>query len=408
MTFDKIFDIAIEKNASDIHLVSNLPPILRIDGKLFCLNDSGLTDKIDCDLNVQEDIILPDLKDKDDKIDENDFSSPIKYVFSDTGEIIKKGLVVEKVEDDDLSLITSEKINKILKKILNENQLKKFFHHKDYDFSYEYKDFRFRVNISYEKNNLKLVARVINNKLPTLEEINMPKKVVDLLNLKQGLILLTGPTGCGKSTSLAAMINYINKNRSCNIITLEDPIEFIFKPIKSIISQRQLSVDMPTFASGLKHVLRQDPNVIMVGEMRDLETISTAITLAETGHLVLATLHTCNTYQTINRIIDIFPAHQQNQIKSQLSLTLLAVISQVLVPKKSGGRIAVRELLINNTAVANLIREQKIPQIKNVIKTHYADGMISFDRNIEELYNQGIIDENEFNNFLNSTYIRES
>ena len=274
MTFDKIFDIAIEKNASDIHLVSNLPPILRIDGKLFCLNNSGLTDKINCDLNIQEDIISTDSKDKDDKIDENDFSSPIKYVFSDTGEIIKKGILPENVENDDLSLITSEKINKILKKILNENQLKKFFHHKDYDFSYEYKDFRFRINISYEKNNLKLVARVINNKLPTLEEINMPKKVVDLLNLKQGLILLTGPTGCGKSTSLAAMINYINKTRSCNIITLEDPIEFVFKPIKSIISQRQLSVDMPTFASGLKHVLRQDPNVIMVGEMRDLETIS--------------------------------------------------------------------------------------------------------------------------------------
>ena len=255
MTFDKIFDIAIEKNASDIHLVSNLPPILRIDGKLFCLNNSGLTDKINCDLNIQEDIISTDSKDKDDKIDENDFSSPIKYVFSDTGEIIKKGILPENVENDDLSLITSEKINKILKKILNENQLKKFFHHKDYDFSYEYKDFRFRINISYEKNNLKLVARVINNKLPTLEEINMPKKVVDLLNLKQGLILLTGPTGCGKSTSLAAMINYINKTRSCNIITLEDPIEFVFKPIKSIISQRQLSVDMPTFASGLKHVL---------------------------------------------------------------------------------------------------------------------------------------------------------
>ncbi len=408
MTFDKIFDIAIEKKASDIHLVSNLPPILRIDGNLFCLDNSGLIDKINCNLNIKENVISDDLKEKDEKIDENDFSSPVKYVFSETGEIIKKSLLSESVENDDMSLVTSEKIHKILKKVLNENQLKKFSRHKDYDFSYEYKDFRFRVNISYEKNNLKLVARVINSKLPTLEEINMPKKVVDLLNLKQGLILLTGPTGCGKSTSLAAMINYINENRNCNIITLEDPIEFVFKPIKSIISQRQLSVDMPTFASGLKHILRQDPNVIMVGEMRDLETISTAITLAETGHLVLATLHTCNTYQTINRIIDIFPAHQQNQIKSQLSLTLSAVISQVLIPKKNGGRIAVRELLINNAAVSNLIREQKIPQIKNVIKTHYVDGMISFDRNIEELYNQGIIDEKEYNNFLDSTYIRES
>lgn len=402
MNIDKIFEVAIEKKASDIHLVHGLPPILRVNGELFCLSDSGLSSSVFC----QADNLNTQVSDLIEKNDDTDPTSPAKYTFSETGEIIKKGLLSG--NQDDLSVITSDKIHKIVKKILTEEQLEKFYRRKDYDLGYEYQNSRFRVNLSYEKGNLKLVARVIGNKLPTLEEINMPPKVIELLGLKQGLILLTGPTGCGKSTSLAAMINYINNNRSCNIVTLEDPMEFIFKPNKSIITQRQLGVDMPTFSSGLKHVLRQDPNVIMVGEMRDLETISTTLTLAETGHLVLATLHTCNTYQTIDRIIDMFPSHQQNQVKSQLSLILSAVVSQVLIPKKGGGRVAVREVLINNSAVANLIREQKIPQIKSVIETHYNDGMISFDRSIKELYEQDLIDEDEFNKFLNARYITGS
>ncbi|MBU0897637.1 type IV pilus twitching motility protein PilT, partial [Patescibacteria group bacterium] len=186
-------------------------------------------------------------------------------------------------------------------------------------------------------------------------------------------------------------INHINENQKCNIITLEDPIEYIFKPKQSLVIQRQLESDMVSFSEGLKHALRQDPNVIMVGEMRDLETIATAITLAETGHLVFATLHTYSASQTIDRIIDIFPPHQQTQIRMQLSITLAAVISQRLVPKIDGGRIAVREILLNTPAISNLIRENKVAQIKTVIETSAREGMISLDRNFEKLYKNKII-----------------
>jgi twitching motility protein PilT len=192
-------------------------------------------------------------------------------------------------------------------------------------------DCRYRVNLSFEKGNINIVARVIDNNIPSLEDIGLPPVVTELLGLPQGFILVTGPTGCGKSTTMAAMINHINLTRQANIITLEDPIEYVFKSDKCLISQRQLGSDMISFASGLKYVLRQDPNVIMVGEMRDLETIAAAVTLAETGHLVLATLHTYSAAQTVDRIIDIFPPHQQGQIKSQLASVLTAVISQRLL-----------------------------------------------------------------------------
>jgi twitching motility protein PilT len=236
-----------------------------------------------------------------------------------------------------------------------------------------------------------MVARVISDKMPNLEEIGMPKIIYDLLNLKQGLILITGPTGCGKSTSLAAMINYINLNRRCHIITLEDPIEYLFKPEKSIIIQRQLGTDMLSFSEGLKHALRQDPNVIMVGEMRDLETIATTITLAETGHLVLATLHTYNAAQTIDRIIDIFPPHQQGQVRMQLSMTLAAVMSQRLLNKTEGGRVAAREVMLNTAAVSNLIRENKVSQLKTVIETSSKEGMISLDQDLQRMFKEKLI-----------------
>jgi len=187
------------------------------------------------------------------------------------------------------------------------------------------------------------------------------------------------------------MVNYINETRSCNIITLEDPVEYVFKPDKSIISQRELGTDMISFAAGLKHVLRQDPNVVMLGEMRDLETISTALTMAETGHLVLATLHTYNAAQTVDRIIDIFPPFQQAQVKSQLSNVLTAVISQRLLPRQSGGRVAAREIMINNSAIGNLIREGKNVQIKSVMETGSAQGMITLDRHLKQLYQAGEI-----------------
>ena len=244
------------------------------------------------------------------------------------------------------------------------------------------------------------MARVIEEKKPTLEEMGMPDIIKDLLDQPQGLILITGPTGCGKSTTLAAMVNHINSTRSCHIVTLEDPIEYIFTSDKSLVAQRQLGSDVSSFASGLKHVLRQDPNVIMVGEMRDLETISAAITLAETGHLVLATLHTYNAVQTVDRIIDIFPPHQQAQVKSQLSMLLTAVISQRLLPRVSGGRVAARELLIRNSAVANLIREGKISQLKSVMEMHSKNGMITLDSHLKELYKAGEITKETMTTYL--------
>ncbi|MCK4553804.1 type IV pilus twitching motility protein PilT [Candidatus Parcubacteria bacterium] len=330
MNIKTLFKTALNKKASDLHLVVGLPPILRIDGVL---------------VNIEN----------------------------------EKPLTNSDLEQMAFSIISQEQKEKIITS-------------RELDFGFEADDkSRFRVNLYYEKNNIGLVARVINEKMPTLEDISIPEITYDLLNLNQGLILITGPTGCGKSTTLAAMINYINSNRSCSIVTLEDPIEYLFQPIKSIVVQRQLGSDMLSFANGLKHILRQDPNVIMVGEMRDLETVATTITLAETGHLVLATLHTYSAAQTIDRIIDIFPPHQQNQIRMQLSMTLAVVISQRLLPKIKSGRVAAREIMLNTTAVANLIRENKIAQLKTVIETSSKEGMTSLDQELKKLYKEKII-----------------
>lgn len=333
MIINNVLKLAASNKASDLHLLFGYAPILRIDGEL-----------------------------------------------KDINEIVEKG---------NFPKLTTLDLEIVVDTLTSREQKARFLEKRDLDLSYQVENYRFRVNFSFEKNNICIVARVIDDAKPTLEDIGLPVVVKDLLDLPQGFILITGPTGCGKSTTLAAMVNYINDNRHANIITLEDPIEYIFTPNKSIISQRQLGTDMISFASGLKHVLRQDPNVIMLGEMRDLETISTAVTLAETGHLVLATLHTYSAAQTIDRIIDIFPAHQQKQIKSQLSSVLSAVISQRLLPRISGGRIAAREILMNNEAVANLIREGKIEQIKSTIETHSAMGMITLDKHIKQLYQAG-------------------
>ena len=335
MDINNLFKLAAAKKASDIHLLYGRLPILRIDGALRDID--------------------------------------------------------EVVADGSFAPLTAIDMEAFLDVMLTKDQKARFLDKRDLDLGYQVEAFRYRVNFSFEKDNIKIVARVIDDHQPTLDEIGMPEVVDDLLNLSQGFILVTGPTGCGKSTTLAAMLNRINATRRANIITLEDPIEFMFKPDKSVISQRQLGTDMISFAAGLKHVLRQDPNVIMVGEMRDLETISTAVTLAETGHLVLATLHTYSAAQTIDRIIDIFPPYQQGQIKSQLSSVLTAVISQRLLPRVGGGRVAAREILLNNEAVANLIREGKIAQIKSTIETNATIGMVTLDHHLKQLYQAGQI-----------------
>ncbi|MBI3626876.1 PilT/PilU family type 4a pilus ATPase [Candidatus Uhrbacteria bacterium] len=289
--------------------------------------------------------------------------------------------------------VTPKQAQELVFSLLSKDQEEKFILEKDLDIAYQTPDkTRYRINLSWEKGNVALSARIINATIPSMEDLGMPDVAYELVKRPAGLILMTGPTGCGKSTALASMIEAINIDRAANIITLEDPVEYVFQAKKSMIRQRQLGEDMLSFSQGLRHVLRQDPNVIMIGEMRDLDTIATTITLAETGHLVLATLHTYSAAQTINRIIDIFPPYQQDQVRFQLSMTLQAVITQRLLPRVSGGQVAAREVLVANSAVSNLIRENKVGQINTVIQTSAKEGMMSMDQALRHLYNEGQIE----------------
>jgi len=322
--------LVAQQNASDLHLVVGRYPTLRLDGKLYPL--------------TQESIL----------------SAEDTQALSDT--------------------LTSED-NK--KKLIDDGQV---------DFSYNFEDkARFRTNVFYQQGNISVAMRMVSGNVRTLEELNIPPILYDFTHNAQGLLLVTGPVGHGKSTTLSALIDFINHNSDKHIITIEDPIEYIYEQDRCIINQREIGRDTKTFADGLRSVFREDANVVLIGELRDLDTISTAMTAAETGHLILATLHTNDTSQTIDRIVDVFPAHQQNQVRSQLASVLLGVVSQRLVPKVGGGRIPAMEIMMNNHAVENLIRENKSYQIDSVIETSLRDGMVSLDKSLADLIQRGLI-----------------
>ncbi|MBP3949655.1 type IV pilus twitching motility protein PilT [Bacillus suaedae] len=324
---DHLLRAAFQLNASDIHLTVGVPPIFRINGDLK---------------RYGKDKLLPE----------------------DT-----EGMAMA---------------------LLNDSQKAKLESNGEVDFSYGIAQVsRFRINAFYQRSCLSLAIRVIPTVIPTLESLQMPAILEKIAGLPQGLVLVTGPTGSGKSTTLAALIHYMNEHMSRHIITLEDPIEYLHKHQKCIIDQREIGFDTNNFVNGLRASLRQDPDVILVGEMRDLETISTAITAAETGHLVLGTLHTTSGPSTIDRIIDVFPPIQQAQIRIQLASVLKAVVSQRLfVTTDRKGRCAATEVLINNSAVANLIRNEKIYQIQNVMQTSKSVGMHTLDMSIKTLVEQ--------------------
>ncbi|GAX87391.1 twitching motility protein PilT [Lebetimonas natsushimae] len=329
-TLEQLLKSIKDYNASDLHLNVNAEPMLRIDGKLTPLN-------------------LPKL--------------------------------------------TKEDVIELCYSVLSEKQKAKLEDELELDFSFEIpKVARFRANYYFERENLAAAFRIIPERPFSLDELNAPAVFKKLVRHEKGLILVTGPTGSGKSTTLAAMIKEINDNFRKHVITIEDPIEFVHQHNKCLISQREVERDTKSFLSALRASLREDPDVILIGEMRDRETIGAAITAAETGHLVFATLHTNSAIQTINRIVNVFPAEEQDQIRTQLSMAILAVISQALLPKVGGGRIAAHEILINNPAVANLIRENKIAQIYSQMQLNQgATGMQTLNQVLTEYVLKGII-----------------
>lgn len=284
------------------------------------------------------------------------------------------------------SILTKEDAEGLIFALLTEEQKKTFLERKQVDFSFNYEDkARFRVNVYFQRGFAAAALRLIPAQIRTLEELNMPPLMHDFTKLNQGFVLIVGPAGHGKSTTLAALLDEVNHKRNDHIITIEDPIEYIFSQDRCIISQREVGMDTLSFNDGLRAVLRQDPDVVMIGEMRDPETIATAMTAAETGHLVFSTLHTNSASQTIDRIIDSFPPNQQGQIISQLASTLVGIVSERLVPRLGGGRIPATEVMLMNPAIRNLIREKKIYQIDLVIETNVQEGMMSLNRSLVNL-----------------------
>lgn len=307
------------------------------------------------------------------------FLSPRVRINGELQEMSSMGLI------DDPELILS---------LLSAEQRQKFIEEKELDFSVTLDNARFRANIYTQKNTPACVLRVISEDIPDFSVLNLPETLKNFTKLKQGFILVTGPTGHGKSTTVASMINEINKNSSVNIVTIEDPVEYVIKPLKSIISQRELGTDTKSFDRALRSALRQDPNVVFVGEMRDLETIQLALTVAETGHLVFSTLHTNSAAQTIDRIVDVFPEGAKAQVRIQLASVLSAVISQRLIPTIDGGRVPALEILTASPATANTIREGKTFMIDNIIQTGVDLGMQSLENSLAKLVKNGLVSEN--------------
>ena len=297
----------------------------------------------------------------------------------------------------------SEMMN-VAKTVLNSEQLKKLEKEKQVDFSWDFEnDVRFRANMFFQKGSLSLVLRVIPGRIKTLKELNLPENLYEFTQKKQGLFLVVGPNGHGKSTTLASLIDYINKRERKHIVTIEDPIEYIHKSNKSLVEQREVYQDTAGFHEALKACFREAVDIILVGEMRDLETISTAITAAETGHLIFATLHTNDAIQTVDRIIDIFPPYQQKQIRFQLANVLVGVVSQRLLRRVGGGRIPAVEILKKNTAVENLIRQNQTHQITTVLETSLDEGMISIDRSLAQLVQEGSVTLEEAKGYASDT-----
>jgi len=331
MDIKSLLKLTISNNASDLHIVPGTPPTLRINGRLEPIANS--------------------------------------------------------------EILTPQITEKLIPEILTEEQKQDYLKKKELDLSYSLKDgSRFRVNVYFARNGMAAAFRAIKAEIPKIDDLNLPSIIHQFAELRQGFILVTGPTGHGKSTTVASILQEINANRKAHIVSIEDPIEYLLQPQKSVISQREIGGDTLSFSSALKSCLREDPDVVFVGEMRDLESISLALTIAETGHLVFSTLHTNSAAQTIDRIIDVFPEGSKSQIKLQLANVLGAVISQRLLPTLNNSRAPAVELLIANAAVKNSIREGKTHMIDNIIQTSLDFGMISLERSLADMVKKGVVD----------------
>lgn len=327
---EKLLSHVLETGASDLHLVAGKPPVVRIDSAL--------------------------------------------------------------VSVPDLPVLDAEKIGELAETLMSQAQKERLTLQKQVDFSYDFKGHsRFRVNVYYQKGTCAAALRHIPSRISTVAELNLPPQLEEFTKYKEGLVLFVGPTGHGKSTTLASLLDIINHSRADHIVTIEDPIEYIFTQDQALISQREVLQDCESFPEALRATLREDVNVILIGEMRDLESIATAITIAETGHLVFATLHTNDAAQTVDRVIDVFPAHQQNQIRSQLANILVGVVSQRLLPRIGGGRVPAVEIMLSTNALRNVIREGRTFEIPNIIHTGLNDGMISMDKALADLVRGGLV-----------------